>query len=60
MSAGNPDIPNRDLRASDGGVRQLVDASPVLACSLTAQVMYPRQSRGLSDVSRSKRLERGR
>ena len=47
MSVGNPDIPDGDLRAGDSGVRQLVDASPVLACSLTAQLEVEFVSRSL-------------
>ena len=47
MSVGNPDIPDGYLRAGDSGVRQLVDASPVLACSLTAQLEVEFVSRSL-------------
>ena len=47
MSVGNPDIPDGDLRAGDSGVRQLVDAGPVLACSLTAQLEVEFVSRSL-------------
>ena len=49
MSAGNPEIPIGDLRASDSGVRQIVDASPVLACSLTAQLAVEFVSQSLLD-----------
>ena len=37
------------LRASDSGVRQIVDASPVLACSLTAQLEVEFVSQSLLD-----------
>ena len=49
MSVGNPEIPAGDLRASDSGVRQIVDASPVLACSLTAQLEVEFVSQSLLD-----------
>jgi PAS domain S-box-containing protein len=37
MSVGNPEKPGATLRANNSGVRQIVDAMPVLACTLTAQ-----------------------
>jgi PAS domain S-box-containing protein len=37
MSVGNPEKPGATSRTSDSGVRQIVDAMPVLACTLTAQ-----------------------
>jgi hypothetical protein len=37
MSVGHPEKPGATLRANDSGVRQIVDATPVLACTLTAQ-----------------------
>jgi PAS domain S-box-containing protein len=37
MSVGNPEKPDGALRANDHGVRQIVDAMPVLACTLTAK-----------------------
>jgi PAS domain S-box-containing protein len=38
MSVGNPEIPHGARSGNDSGVRQIVDESPVLACSLTAQL----------------------
>jgi hypothetical protein len=49
MSVGNPEIPDGALRANDSGVRQIVDASPVLACSLTAQLEVELVSPSLLD-----------
>jgi PAS domain S-box-containing protein len=49
MSVGNPEIPDGDLRVSDSGVCQIVDASPVLACSLTAQLEVEFVSQSLLD-----------
>ena len=49
MSVGNPQIPDGDLRVSDSGVRQIVDVSPVLACSLTAQLEVEFVSQSLLD-----------
>ena len=37
MSVGNPEKPGAPLRANENGVRQIADAKPVLACTLTAQ-----------------------
>jgi PAS domain S-box-containing protein len=37
MSVGNPEKPGGALHANDRGVRQIADAMPVLACTLTAQ-----------------------
>jgi hypothetical protein len=37
MSVGNPEKPGGTLRANDSGICQIVDAMPVLVCTLTAQ-----------------------
>jgi PAS domain S-box-containing protein len=49
MSVGNPEISAGNLRASDSGVREIVDANPVLACSLTAQLEVEFVSQSLLD-----------
>lgn len=49
MSAENPDIPNVALRADDSGVRRIVDASPVLTCSLTPRLEVELVSQSLLD-----------
>ena len=49
MSVGNPEIPDVALRGNDSGVRHIVDASPVLACSLTAQLEVELVSQSLLD-----------
>jgi PAS domain S-box-containing protein len=49
MSVGNSEKPDRALRANDSGVRPIVDASPVLACSLTAQLEVELVSQSLLD-----------
>jgi PAS domain S-box-containing protein len=37
MSVGNPEKPDGVLRANDHGVRPIIDATPVLACTLSPQ-----------------------
>jgi PAS domain S-box-containing protein len=49
MSVGTPEIPDGALRANDNGVRQIVDAPPVLACTLNKQFELELVTRSLLD-----------
>jgi PAS domain S-box-containing protein len=49
MSVGNPEKPGATLRTNDSGVRQIVDAMPVLACTLTAQFELELVTQSLHD-----------
>ncbi len=49
MSVGDPEKPDGALRANDSGVRQIADATPVLACTLTAQFEVELATQALLD-----------
>jgi len=49
MSVGNPEKRDGVLRVNDSGVRQIADAMPVLACTLTAQFEVELATQALLD-----------
>ena len=49
MSVGNPEKPGAPLRANENGVRQIADAKPVLACTLTARFEVELATQALLD-----------